>query len=117
MTAKLSERRGPKGETQRAVLRLLCDRGPLQNWQISCAIGKRCDTTVSGLVKSGHIEKYQDDNRDPEPGKKLIRFQARYFVYVRALIDKPPTALKEFTLERYARALRAAGYTVEKPRK
>ena len=109
----LSERRAPLGDTQRAVLELLRTKGPMQRWQISAALGKKCDTTVQSLLKSEHIEQYQDDNRDPDPCNKVSRAQAVYCAFLRDL-DKPK-GVGENTLKWAAKVLRAAGWTVEPP--
>lgn len=113
MKAKLSERTASAGKTQRAILELLRTKGPMQRWQISAELGKKCDTTSLSLQKSGNIEQYKDDNRDPDPCNKIERAQAFYYAFVRDL-DKPK-GVRENTLKWASRVLRAAGWTVEPP--
>lgn len=116
MKAELGKQRASKGEAQRAVLELLRTQGPMQRWQIDAALGKHCDGAVMRLLKAGCVEKYQDDNRDPDPcSNKMPRYQAEYIAFVRDL-DKPERkGVSDGTLRWAARVLRAAGWTVEPP--
>lgn len=114
MNAKLSERRAPMGQTQRAVLDLLKSQGPMQRWQIRAVLGKSCDTSIQSLVKAGNIAQLEDANLHPDPAKKQTRAVAVYCHFVRDL-DKA-AGVSERTLKWAARVLRAAGYAVVAPR-
>ena len=80
-----TKRKASNGEAQRAVLELLRTKGPMQRWQICAALGKHCGSTVGRLLASGCVEKYQDDNRDPNPFSKVERYRAEYLAFVRDL--------------------------------
>ena len=115
MTEELGNRRASPGEAQRAVLELLRTQGPMQRWQIDAALGKHCNGPVGRLLAAGCVEKYQDDNRDPDPCNKMPRYQAEYIAFVRDL-DKPERkGVSDRALKWAARVLRAAGWTVEPP--
>jgi hypothetical protein len=116
MKAKLSDRRAPYGETQRAVLQLLRTEGPKQRWQISAAIGKKCDTTIISLLKSGNVEQYQDTNEHPDPTNKVERIFANYVAFVRDLDTAPRKGVSETSMKWAAKVLRAAGWSVEPPK-
>ena len=88
MNAKLSERRVPMGETQRAVLALLREHGPKQRWQIAAEIGRDCATTINALLKAGRVEQYEDANMHPNPCNKQERTLATYVAWV-ADLDPP----------------------------
>lgn len=115
MTEELGKTGALPGEAQRAVLELLRTQGPMQRWQIDAALGKHCGATVTRLLATGCVEKYQDDNRDPNPcSNKMPRYQAEYIAFVRDL-DKPERGVSDTTLKWCVRKLRAAGWTVEPP--
>lgn len=114
MKAKLSERRVPFLETQRAILDLLRTQGPMQRWQIRAALGRKCQGAILRLLNAGNIEQYQDDNRDPNPcSNKRERYQALYCAFVRDL--DWPSCHRENRIKRAANLLRAAGWTLEPP--
>lgn len=115
MKAKVIRERAPMGATQDAVLKLLRENGPMQRWQISAAIGKKCDTTVGSLLKKGCIEQYEDDNRDPDPNNKLQRAQAVYCAFLHEADAPMRKGVGEVSLKWAAKVLRAAGWTVIPP--
>ena len=84
------------GEAQRAVLELLRTKGPMQRWQICAALGKHCGSTVGRLLAAGCVEKYQDDNRDPNPCSMVERYQAEYLAFVRDLDNTKQKRARNF---------------------
>lgn len=114
--AKLNATRALFMETQRDVISLLRYNGPMQRWQISNALKRKCDSTVNTLLKEGHLEQYKDINFHPNPSNKFSRAMAVYVEFVKDIAQPgPKKEVDKAHLNYYARSLIAAGWTVEPP--
>lgn len=93
-------------ERQRAVLRILEKRGPLQTWELDKAFGARVGSTLPTLLRKGCVKRRKAKNTHP-PGPHRWRMVWSY-----SFVRYPSSGIPPSEIARAVRTLRSLGYDV-----